>query len=157
MADLLNLDEVFAMAVEIESNGGAFYRKAAELQSGDQYKGFLMKLADMEEDHKATFAAMRSGQAAVASEVSKEGALYFSGIAAGYDVEGSPAAADALTGSESMAQIVDTALDLEKKSILFYLGIKDLLSDASAQEQVDRIIAEEKKHVVTLNEMRQSL
>ena len=58
MAVSFNADEAFKMAIHIESNGAAFYRKAAELQSDASSREFLEGLASMEEDHKRTFMAM---------------------------------------------------------------------------------------------------
>ncbi|MBW2334990.1 MAG: rubrerythrin, partial [Deltaproteobacteria bacterium] len=59
MAIGFNADEVFEMAIRIEENGAAFYRKAAGLQSDTENREFLEKLAAMEDGHKATFIEIR--------------------------------------------------------------------------------------------------
>jgi rubrerythrin len=50
MAIVFNADEIFEMAIRIENNGAAFYRKAAGLQSDTKNHKFLESLAKME-DH----------------------------------------------------------------------------------------------------------
>ena len=68
--------------------------------------------------------------------------------------EGSPAIADYVDGKESMVQIIDIAIGLEKESILFYLGLKDMVPPKYGQEKLDQIIREEQRHVVQLNAFR---
>ena len=55
-----NADEVFEMAEQIERNGAKFYRKAADKTSDAATKQELLDLAEMEDQHEKTFAAMRS-------------------------------------------------------------------------------------------------
>jgi rubrerythrin len=86
-----------------------------------------------------------------------ESAQYLSAMAASHGGEGSPSAADALSGKETMAQILTTAIGLEKESILFYLGIKDLVPPKLGQKKVDDIINEERKHVIQLNTLLQKI
>ena len=59
-------------------------------------------------------------------------------------------AADALTGSETLEDIINLAIGLEKKSILFYVGMKDMVPPKYGQEEIEDIIKEERKHVVQL-------
>ena len=68
--------------------------------------------------------------------------------------EGSPAIADTLTGKESMVQIIDIAIGLEKESILFYLGLKDMVPPKYGQEKLDQIIREEQRHITQLSAFR---
>jgi len=152
MPALVNADEVFAIAVQMENNAAAYYRRAAELQSDSANAGTLQRLAEMEDDHKATFAAYReqAKTSGKSESLSPDGGLFLAAIAGGYPVEGSPSKADELAGDESMKDIVHTAVELEKKAILFYLGIKDAIDDASDIEKIDKIINDEKSHVVTL-------
>jgi len=153
MSMLFNADEVFAIAVQIEKNGAEFYRTAAARQTDADQKEFLNKLAAIEDEHQRIFSAMRSDAAAspqVTTDLYDEGGLFLSSIASGYPVEGAPSIARSLTGNETMKEILDIAIDLEKKSILFYLGLKDAVPAKLGQDKIDDIIAEEKSHVVLL-------
>jgi rubrerythrin len=150
-----NADEVFEMAIQIEMNGAAFYRKAAGLQSDQENRTLLESLASMEDKHQEIFENMRKelpGKDKGGKVFDPYGELsqYLSAMADTHGGEGSPSAADALTGSETLEDIVTIALGLEKESILFYLGMKDMVPPKYGQDKIEDIIKEERKHVVQL-------
>ena len=67
--------------------------------------------------------------------------------------EGDPQIAKTLTGKESLEDILEIALNLEKQSILFYVGLKDLVPQQHGKDKVDAIIDEEKQHVAQLSDV----
>jgi rubrerythrin len=156
MAIVFNADEIFEMAIRIEKNGAAFYRRAAELQSDAKHKNFLEGLAKMEDQHRKTFADMRNSLTEKEKDPKvfdplDEVSDYLAAMADTMGGEGSPSVAESLTGKESLAEILQIAVGLEKDSILFYLGIKDWIPPQSGQDRIDEIIKEERKHVVQLS------
>ena len=48
-------------------------------------------------------------------------------------------------------------MGLEKDSILFYLGIKDLIPPQSGQDKIDEVIREEQRHVAQLSRVLEKL
>ena len=149
-------DEVFQMAIRIEEGGAAFYRKAASLQSDASSLGFLEKLATMEDHHRTTFEKMRKRLTDMEKQKTvfdPEGelGLYLQSMADRHGGEGSPVAADALTGDETLDEIIKTAIGLEKESILFYVGLKDMVPAEYGKEKIEEIIREEQRHIVQLN------
>jgi len=151
-----NAKEVFEMAIRIEENGAAFYRKAAGLQSDESNRDLLNKLATMEDAHKVSFVDMQqhvteAEQRKTVFDPNNELSLYLNAMADLHGGEGSPAAADALTGKETMEEIVATAIGLEKESILFYLGLRDFVPPKLGRDKIDEIIKEERKHIAQLN------
>lgn len=155
MGAVFNADEVFAVAERIEENGAAFYRKAAELHSDAEGTKFLLRFAEMEDDHKATFSAMRrelpeSMGEETAFDPYMEANLYLHSMADFHGGEGSRSAADSLTGKESMQEVLKTAIGLEEKSIVFYIGIRDMVPANLGRDKIELIISEEKKHMATL-------
>jgi len=56
-----------------------------------------------------------------------------------------------LTGKESIGEILKTAIGLEKDSIVFYLGIKDLVAPDLGRGRIDEIIHQEMGHIATLS------
>lgn len=155
MAAILNVDDVFEMAVRTEENGAAFYRRAAELDPDSGEANFLLALAETEDDHVRTFTDMRakltdSEKCGTAYDPEGEAAQYIDAMANGSGGEGSPQAADSLTGQESLEDILKIAIDLEKNSVLFYLGLLDLVQEGHGREKVGDIIREEKNHVAVL-------
>ena len=162
MAIVFNTDEVFEMAIRIENNGAAFYRKVAGLQSDTKNQKFLESLANMEDQHQRIFTKMRTtltekDKGPKVFDPYNEVSQYLAAMADTMGGEGSPSVADTLTGNESLEEILQIAVGLEKDSILFYLGIKDLIPAQSGQDRIDEIIKEERRHVVQLSNLLEKL
>jgi rubrerythrin len=156
MAYDFNVDEVFEMAIQIEANGANFYRKAADLQQDSDNKAFLEKLARMEDKHKSTFETMRKDisdreKQGTVFDPANELSMYLKAMADNHGGEGNPEVVESLTGEEPMEEIITTAIGLEKESILFYLGLKDLVPAKYGHDKLDDIIREEKLHIAQLN------
>lgn len=83
--------------------------------------------------------------------------MYLKVMADGYvfDVRTEPA--DLLTGQETAAEILRTAIGLEKDSIVFYLGIKEMVPARLGKEKIDHIIKEEMSHITGLSNKLASL
>jgi rubrerythrin len=150
-------DDVFEMAVRSEHNAAAYYRKAAQLHRDQSETEFLVKLAEMEDEHERTFRSLRSELTArermpTALDPYDQNSLYLSSMANKHIAEGTPTLADTLTGQETMTEILTAACDLEKESILFYVGMKDMVPEDLGKQRIERIIEEEKSHFVTLTE-----
>ena len=149
MAYVFNMNEILEMAEQIERNGAAFYRKAAERTSDSQNREFLLELAQMEDQHEQTFSSLR----AQLSEDEKTSTIF--------DPEGEAvlylrALADTRVFFEkkidtgSLEEILKEALTAEKDSIVFYLGMKDLVPEKSGKAKIDSIIKEEMGHIKLL-------
>ena len=162
MAIMFNLNEVFVMAIQMEDNAANFYRRAGKLRAVRERgeTAFWEDLAAMEEQHKEVFTAMRETAAregtSAAQELAPEGALYLSAIAGGFPVEGAPLITEKLSGRESLADILQLAIELEKKSILFYQELKELVPDQAEKDRVAEIISQERQHVVDLQRKREA-
>lgn len=155
MAYDFNAQEIFEIAVRIEANGAAFYRRAASLMTDESDKKFLETLARMEDRHQASFEHMKAQlsdleETPTVFDPNDEQILYLNAMADSHGGEGSPGAADALTGKENIEKIILTAMDLERESILFYLGLIDFVPPKLGREKIQQIIDEEKKHVAQL-------
>ncbi|MFQ5906200.1 MAG: ferritin family protein [bacterium] len=157
-----NVDEIFEMAEQIERNGAGFYRKAAQGGGDTHACQLLLDLAAMEEEHERVFASMRKELSKQERESTvfdpyQEAVLYLRAMADGvvFDVKDDPS--KRLTGKESMGDILRTAVGLEKDSIVFYLGMKDLIPERLGKGKVDDIVKEEMKHITLLSRQLRSL
>ncbi|HEX32661.1 MAG TPA: rubrerythrin [Candidatus Acetothermia bacterium] len=148
-----NIDEILAMAERIERNGAEYYERAAELTEDEGKKAKLRKLADMERSHEKTFADMRASQPEEQASFDPDGEAgrYLGAIVDGnvFDYRSAPAAD--LAG-KSLVDIYRKAIDLEKDSIIFYLGIRELVPEKLGNAQMDDIIREEMGHIVLLSD-----
>ena len=150
-----NPGEVFEMAQQIERDGAAFYRKAAQNVSAAGADEMLLKLASMEDDHEKTFAEMAQHLTDVEAMESvgdpfDEASQYLASLVDGKVFDPKNAPAETLTGKETVREILETAIGLEKSSILFYVGMKDAMGDDRGKQRIDGIIREEMGHIVLL-------
>jgi len=157
MAVTFSADEIFEMAEQIERNGVKFYRKAANNVSDKAMKNSFTDLAEMEVDHEKTFAAMRaelssSERLPAAFDPDDEVGLYLRAMADGrvFDMQTDPS--EQLTGRETPQDILNTAIGLEKDSIVFYLGLENYVTTESGKDKVKAIIKEEMGHIALLSE-----
>lgn len=150
MALNITISQLLAIAVQIETNGIDYYRAAARNNTDDATSQELMKLAAMEEDHRATFQDMqkKSGTATPARL-----SAFVESLAVAQAGEGDPLAAQELTGEENLDEVLWTAVGMEETSVKFYTDLKDAMKDRNAQETLDRIIAEEQGHAQALKKM----
>ncbi len=148
-------DDVFAMAEQIERNGGRFYHRAAEKAHGEA-KEILSRFAIMEYEHERVFQALRAELPETARQplvFDPEGdlGLYLRAMADGYvfDVREDPSAT--LSGDESTEALFEMALRREKEAVVFYVGLKTSVPAEVGRDKIDRIIVEELGHIGILS------
>ena len=145
-----NADEIFEIAVYIEQNGANFYRKAAGSISGKYNKDLLLHLAEMEDEHEQTFKKLRS-------ELSEKEKITTTFDPLGEAEQYLKALADTRVFYEkefdkpSLKEIFKTAITAEKDSIVFYLGMKNVVPTHMGKEKLDDIIKEEMGHITLLS------
>lgn len=145
-----NADDVFEMAEQIERNGAVFYRQAAADIKDSDAKDFLSDLAIMEDNHEKTFFTMRkklteADKTLTAFDPEGEAASYLKALADTrifFEKE---------IDTSSLQEILKAAILAEKDSIVFYLGMKDLVPERLGQSQLDGIIKEEMSHINLLS------
>jgi len=155
-------DEVLQMAEQIERNGSRFYRRASQGFAEPRTRELMLDLAIAEDEHEKVFAAMRADLSPQEREPTVpdpwgEAVLYLRGMADSqlFDVKADPS--ERLTGKETLEEILRTAIGLERDSIVFYLGLKDIVPERLGKHRVDAIIREEMGHVAALGKALASL
>ena len=150
-----NADEIFEMAEQIERNGAMFYRGAAERFSEPPSRNKILDLAAMEERHEKIFSSMREELSAgermkMTFDPENQAALYLQAMADTkiFTVKDDPLAA--LSEGNTIADILQTAIGLEKDSVVFYTGIREMVPDKLGKEKINDIIKEEMGHIVDL-------
>jgi rubrerythrin len=153
MSDFFSADEVFEMAQEIERKGAEFYRTAAGLAKKRVTADLLEEMARWETGHLEMFTALRTQYAKQDESVNESGETgeYLRALADSEIVDLQMDPAEVFTGDESMSEIVQMALKMEKESIIFYLGVKEMVSKPEDKEQVKQIITEEMRHIAFLS------
>ncbi len=145
-----NADEIFEIAEQIERNGANFYRTAAENITDEDKKKLLIHLAEMEDDHEKTFKTLRdelseNEKTMTTFDPEDETADYLRLLAdtrVFYEKE---------VDVTSLNEVFKTAITAEKDSIVFYLGMKNIVPSHQGKNWLDRIIKEEMDHIRLLS------
>lgn len=152
-------DEVLQMAEQIERNGAKFYRRAADQAADAALAELLGRLAGWEDEHERTFTDLRRQVVASGASATdpQEGAglagRYLQALAEGevFDTRSDPS--EWLGEGRSREDILRYAVGLEKDSVVFYTGMKEVVPGTDNKQHIDRIIAEEMHHISELAKM----
>ena len=145
-----NADEVFEIAEQIERNGAKFYRNMADKITDLNKRQLLIGLAEMEDEHEQTFKTLRS-------KLSTDEKIQTTFDPNGESEKYLQALADTRVFYEkdvdisSFKEILKSAITAEKDSIVFYLGIKDVVPAHLGKDKLDDIIKEEMSHISLLS------
>ena len=145
-----NADEIFEMAEQMERNGAKFYRDAAENAADSVNKELLTGLSKMEEAHEKLFKSMRTEltaaeKASTVFDPSGEAALYLRALV------DSRVFFKKEIDVTSMVEILKSAIEAEKDSIVFYLGMKEGVPQNLGKDRIEAIIKEEMGHIRLLS------
>ena len=155
MAYNFNADEVFAIAEQIEVNGGKFYRKAAEIVEDSSTRQVLLDLAAMEDEHEVFFGGLRAELekeigGPLSFDPEGEAAMYLKAFADGHVFEADKNATWKFKGDEKPEDVLRIAISFEKDAIVYFLGLKDLVNEELGKAKIDALIKEEQSHIVIL-------
>ena len=162
MSITFNADEIFEIAEQIERNGAQFYRNASGRFTDPAARDKLLDLAVMEDDHEKTFAEMRmdvsvSEKMSTSFDPDSEAVLFLQSIADGkiFNIKKNPS--EILAEGITIEEILKQAIELEKDSVVFYTGIREMLSEKIGKKKVNDIINEEIGHIFDLGNQLSAL
>ena len=149
--------EIFQIAMELEEAGRVFYETLAEKSADRGLADLCGDLAVQEADHYRKFKKM--GEELVQRPASRPltwDELHFAQMLIEERVLSDPEAARDAAASGNVAALLETAIRLEKDSVLFY---NELLAEVDEMDAtaVQEIIDEEKRHVCSLIEAKKRL
>lgn len=149
--------EGLRIAVEMERRGVKFYRRAVRLTKSVQAAALLEELALEEEQHQRDFAKLLAAQSEgrydeAAECYTAEASAYLSAVAAEVVFSGGFMEVGRLGGFENLAAILQSAINSEKNSILFYTELRELTSDPASRAAFSEIITQEKVHLARLQQ-----
>lgn len=145
-----NADDIFELAIQLESNGAKFYRTAANAVTDDNARGLLLRLAAMEDNHQNIFSQMRSQlseseKAATVFDPQGEGVGYLKALA------DTRVFFEKKIDISSLEAILKDAITAEKDSIVFYLGMREAVPERQGLRRLDEVIKEEMGHIQLLS------
>ncbi len=162
MGYAFNLDEIFAMAEEIERNGARFYRRAADITDQPAAKKLFEELARWEDGHERLFQRLRDqlgedGADPTVFDPGGDAELYLQAMAEQHVFRRNLDIEALVDGAGGPKGILKLALEFERDSILFFLGMKAVVPAHMGPDKVDRLINEEMGHVAYLEKQLATL
>ena len=142
---MFSLQDIVTVAIKIEENGEQTYRQAAARVNDSRLAELLGELANQEAEHAQWFVDLggRVKPVEVDEELAGMGEKMLSDIVG----EETFSLADAdLSASGTLREIVDSAIELERDTVIFYEMVGSMLSDPQIEERLQQIIDEEKSH-----------
>ncbi len=151
-----SLPEVMQMAVETERSGKQFYETVAAETADKQLKELFLFLAGEEDRHIEAFQQLARELKERPEDLPynwEEAALYLDAITHSRYFLGKGKALDLARNSKTAAEALDHAIGFEKETLLFYTEVLAMVSERN-RPVVQRLVAEEKSHVVKLTQMK---
>lgn len=147
-----SVSEVIEQAVQTEKLGAAFYAAMAErFRKNEEFSMFFEKLARKEVQHEKTFARLKKMVGDDGTEGWEEVSPYLRAIVESAFFLGKGKALTTLGAVRKMKDAVEHALNFEKETLFYYYGMRDGLK---SHVIIDKIIQEERKHIMWLNRLR---
>ena len=151
-------DDVFALALRIKENGKAFYSRLATMGDDPVLKKLFGDLATLEECHAECFKCLQSQLPEYFPEETvwdPEGlAKSYLEAAADTHVFTADVAAERIKSVQTAVEALDMALQFEKDSVHFFLGIKEMIPDPAAKAELDKLITDEMDHIRRLSQAK---
>jgi len=155
MGIAFNADEVFEMGMDIEKNGEAYYRKAAELAKEAAVKAVFHDLMRQEQQHYVTFKGLReklpprTSLPTVADPESEE-YLYLDALVKSRLFNSVHEAESLAAKAANAVEALRAALTFEKDTVLFFQMMKGKVDERLGKSEINRIIEEEHSHIVRI-------
>jgi rubrerythrin len=158
MALFFSGSELLEIAVGIERNGMAFYQALARKTGDRNVKDIYNYLAGEEKKHLDTFQGMSNslGQAKPPETYTEEYMLYLKSLVDSAVFSNVTEAQQKAAKVFNEIEALDTGIQAEKDSILFYTELQDLVKKPD-HKVVLNTLNEEKKHLRQLSELKREL
>jgi len=149
---LFSAKEIIELAIKIEKNGEAVYRSAIEKVPNPGLVPLLEWMADEEVKHANWFAELKHNLETKNENpfVEEMGHELFNEMLG--DKNFSLKDVDFAT-IEEIDDLIETFIEFEKDSIIFYEVLKPFVEDPVVREYLNKIIDEEKHHIELLKEI----
>ena len=149
---MFSAKEIIELAIKIEKNGEAVYRSAIEEVPNPELVPLLEWMADEEVKHANWFAELKHNLETKNENpfVEEMGHELFNEMLG--DKNFSLKDVDFAT-IEEIDDLIETFIEFEKDSIIFYEVLKPFVEDPVVREYLNKIIDEEKQHIELLKEI----
>ena len=158
MTERFSPQEILKIAIKVEENGKKLFAALEEKAKNEKVKDVWRYLKEQEEAHCQVFQDMLDnvGDYLVYEFSLGEYEAYIRAIASSYIFTTQLMERKAKEGFSSDQEAIDFGIEIEKESILTYTALRDYVQ-TSKQEVLDKVINEEKMHLVRLTDLKEFL
>lgn len=158
MSMLMSEQEIFSLAMEIEKSGKAFYNTVVAAAPDDETRELFSFLAGEEQRHFDYFKELskQSGNLIVQPEAWEEISEYIKATTDSRFFIGEDKAIRTAEEAGNVREAVDIAISFEKDTLLFFYELLNVTPEGS-REAAQKIVDEEKRHILLLSEKRKNL
>jgi len=150
-----SIREIIEQAIQTEKLGNEFYTKMAEkFHDNKELKKLFKTLAAHEIKHGNSFVALKKKLKDEEPEGWNEVTLYLRAIIDSEFFLGKDKCLPSLEHVKTALEAVDFALCFERDTLLYYYTLREATKE---KEILDKIIREEKSHILWLNNLKRSL
>ncbi len=150
--DVFSVREVLEQAVQTEKLGYEFYTAIAKrFEKDEKLKELFETLALKEQIHEKIFSELMERTGDEESENWEEALAYLRAIIESEFFLGKDKSLPSLENIKTTSDAVHYAIGFERETLLYFHALRDIVSE---KEVVDRIIKEEKSHIVWLSEFK---
>ncbi len=153
---MFSLTDIYNIAVQIERNGEKDYREAAGNTADEKLKNLYLELARQETEHAAWFTKMAENPECREREFEDAQLQKLSKDVLQKMVKDSSFLREEhdFSAVESFEEAVDTAIESENDTIIFYQFLYDLVEEEEVRKGLEKIIAEEQNHIEILEKIK---
>ncbi len=149
MPNLFSVRELVEVAIQEEQTGATFYRALAESTDSAELEEFALEVAEMEDEHEQKFKQMLEGLGEyepTGESYAGEYESYMSYLLEGRIFPVGDESRKMAQRQMSDEEAVETAMGLERNTLLFYLEMLRFIPEQH-RSLLDDIITEERQHV----------
>ena len=155
MAITFNADEIFEIAEQIERNGQKFYSTSAQRVSEPTAKSVLTDLANMEAEHLKIFQNLHAKLDAQAREEltwdpDGEAVAYLRAAADSHIFNTAKDPSSLLPDKAGAREILELALQFEKDTVVYFLGVADMVPERLGKAEVLGLAKQEQGHIALI-------
>ncbi len=149
---LFNAGEVFKVAIQIEQNGKKFYDETQKIIENSEVKMLFAELGHQETEHKKKFENLYSGLPVESTintvwDPDNEMDLYIKSMADNHIFTSSDNVKKQIEQIKGPADALKVAIEFEKQSVLFFLGMQEAAISQKDQELIQGLVKEEQEHL----------
>lgn len=150
--------ELIDIAIGIEETGFYFYSAFKNKFKDESFKQIFQFLADEELRHKDVFSGMLKELKDTQGVFTEEYYSYLKAIGTTRVFANKDDIDKIIPSLNEPLDIIKIAMDAERDSIVWYSELKEIYrNDAKAKDILERLINEERKHVLTLLDLKEKL